>query len=73
MKELIINATVLKSHALCHSDFDFMKVVLFKALFIIIKANSSYQLDQRWRRPGGEATHESKELQQDDSNPESIF
>lgn len=29
-------------------DFGFMKVVLCKALFIIIKANSSYYVDQGW-------------------------
>lgn len=54
-------------------DFDFMKFVSCKALFIIIKANSSYYVDQGRRGPGGEVTHESKELQQDDSNPQSLF
>lgn len=50
-----------------------MKIILCKALFVIIKANSSYHMDQGWWGPGGEVTHESKELQQDDSNPKSIF
>ena len=54
-------------------DFDFMKVVLCKALFIIIKANSSNRLDQGWRGPGGEAIHESKTLQQVYSNPKGVF
>lgn len=57
----------------CNLYFDVMKVVLCKALFIIIKADSQYHMDQEWRPPGGIASHESKELQQDDSNPKSIF
>lgn len=51
----------------------FMRVILCKVSFIIIKANSSYYLDQEWRGPGGDVTHESKEFQQDDSNSKGIF
>lgn len=50
-----------------------MKVILCKALFVIIKANSSHYLGQGWRGLASGISHESEELQQNDSNPKSIF
>lgn len=37
------------------------------------KANSSDHMEEGRRGAGGEVAHESKELQQDDSNPKSLF
>lgn len=57
----------------CNLASDFKGVILCNSLFIIVKANSSYHMDQGRSGLCGEATHESKEQQQVDSNPKSIF
>lgn len=39
----------------------------------VIKADSPHHVVEGWRGPGGEAASQSKELQQDDSDPKSLF